>query len=39
MPELPEVETFRRYLLQGNDGAPSILGKRIRDADLLWEGT
>jgi len=39
MPELPEVETFRRYLLQGNDGSPSILGKRIRDAELLWEGT
>ncbi len=39
MPELPEVETFRRHLLQGNSGAPSILGKKIRDADLLWEGT
>jgi formamidopyrimidine-DNA glycosylase len=39
MPELPEVETFRRYLLQGNDGSPSILGKRIRDTELLWEGT
>jgi formamidopyrimidine-DNA glycosylase len=39
MPELPEVETFRRYLLQGNDGSPSILGKRIRDAEILWEGT
>jgi formamidopyrimidine-DNA glycosylase len=39
MPELPEVETFRRYLLQGGDGSPSILGKRIRKADLLWEGT
>ncbi len=39
MPELPEVETFRRYLLQGNSGAPSILGKKILNADLLWEGT
>jgi len=39
MPELPEVETFRRYLLQGNDGSPSILGKKIRDADLLWSGS
>jgi formamidopyrimidine-DNA glycosylase len=39
MPELPEVETFRRYLLQGSDGAPSILGKKIRNAELLWEGT
>ena len=39
MPELPEVETFRRYLLQGESGAPSILGKRVRSAELLWEGT
>jgi len=39
MPELPEVETFRRYLLQGDSGAPSILGKKITDARLLWEGS
>ncbi len=39
MPELPEVETFRRHLLQGELGAPSILGKKIHDADLLWAGT
>lgn len=39
MPELPEVETFRRYLLQGESGAPSILGKKITSAELLWEGT
>ncbi len=39
MPELPEVETFRRYLLQGEAGAPSILGKKISSAELLWEGT
>ena len=39
MPELPEVETFRRYLLQGDAGAPSILGKKITSAELLWEGT
>ena len=39
MPELPEVETFRRYLLQGVSGAPSILGKKISSAELLWEGT
>lgn len=39
MPELPEVETFRRYLLQGESGAPSILGKKISDAELLWEKT
>ena len=39
MPELPEVETFRRFLAQGQDGIPSILGKKIRDVDLLWERT
>lgn len=39
MPELPEVETFRRHLLQGSSEAPSILGKRIKDASLLWERT
>jgi formamidopyrimidine-DNA glycosylase len=39
MPELPEVETFRRYLLQGESGHPSILGKQIKDAELLWERT
>jgi formamidopyrimidine-DNA glycosylase len=39
MPELPEVETFRRHLLQGVAGSPSILGKRIKDAELLWDGT
>jgi len=39
MPELPEVETFRRYLLQGESGSPSILGKKIKDAELLWERT
>jgi formamidopyrimidine-DNA glycosylase len=39
MPELPEVETFRRYLLQGESEAPSILGKKIINAELLWERT
>jgi formamidopyrimidine-DNA glycosylase len=39
MPELPEVETFRRHLLQGSSGAPSILGKKILDAELLWNRT
>lgn len=38
MPELPEVETFRRRLLQGRDCSPSILGKKITGAVLLWEG-
>jgi formamidopyrimidine-DNA glycosylase len=39
MPELPEVETFRRYLLQGEPGSPSILGKKIKNAELLWDRT
>lgn len=39
MPELPEVETFRRFLLQGVSGSPSILGKRIENAEVLWEGS
>ncbi len=39
MPELPEVETFRRYLLRGESGSPSILGKQIKDAELLWNKT
>jgi formamidopyrimidine-DNA glycosylase len=39
MPELPEVETIRRYLLQGNQTSPSILGKKILKADLLWNRT
>ena len=39
MPELPEVETFRRNLEQGRDGFPAILGKTIQDAQILWERT
>lgn len=39
MPELPEVETFRRFLLQGVSEAPSILGKQIENAEVLWEGS
>lgn len=38
MPELPEVETFRRFLIQGNNGSSSVLGKVIQDAEVLWEG-
>ncbi len=38
MPELPEVETFRRFLIQGNNGYSSVLGKVIQDAEVLWEG-
>ena len=32
MPELPEVETIKNELL------PHILGRRIKDVTLLWEG-
>ena len=39
MPELPEVETFRRILLQGVSGSPSILGKTIENAEVLWDGS
>lgn len=39
MPELPEVETFRKQLLQGGNGSPSILGKKIQSAELLWPRT
>lgn len=37
MPELPEVETIRRNLRQGWGETPSILGRRIEGARLLWE--
>ena len=39
MPELPEIETFRRILRDGTAESPSLLGKRIQDARLLWERT
>jgi formamidopyrimidine-DNA glycosylase len=39
MPELPEIETFRRSLRDGTVESPSLLGKRILAARLLWEGT
>jgi formamidopyrimidine-DNA glycosylase len=39
MPELPEIETFRRNLRDGTPEVPSLLGKRIRAARLLWERT
>lgn len=38
MPELPEVETFRRTLLNGYNGVPSLLDKEVESAELLWEG-
>lgn len=39
MPELPEIETFRRNLRDGTTDSPSLLGKRIQEARLLWEGS
>jgi len=43
MPELPEIETFRRIFLYGRahqqDASPPLLGKRIVSAHLLWERT
>ena len=39
MPELPEVETFRRKLLHGADDSPSIMGMKIERVDLLWDRT
>ena len=32
MPELPEVETVK------NDLSPVVLGQRITDVTLVWEG-
>lgn len=34
MPELPEVETFRRQFSQGKE---RLVGRTIRSADVLWE--
>ncbi len=39
MPELPEVETFVRILRDGQDGQKSILGSRIKSAEVLWHKT
>ena len=39
MPELPEVETIASGLRLGGDGFPSILGRRILSASLLWPRT
>jgi formamidopyrimidine-DNA glycosylase len=38
MPELPEVETIINNLTRGIQ-SPSILGRQIGDAELLWERT
>jgi len=39
MPELPEVETIRRRLIQGEAGFPSLLGACISHAQVFWEKT
>jgi formamidopyrimidine-DNA glycosylase len=39
MPELPEVETFRKKFLHGSDESPSLIGKRITGVTLLWDPT
>jgi formamidopyrimidine-DNA glycosylase len=39
MPELPEVETFRRFLKHGTADFSSIMGKQFQGGKLLWEKT
>ncbi|MEA4813003.1 MAG: DNA-formamidopyrimidine glycosylase [Anaerolineaceae bacterium] len=39
MPELPEVETIRRILVNGMEGIPSILGQQVSGASLFWPKT
>jgi formamidopyrimidine-DNA glycosylase len=39
LPELPEVETIRRLLRDGRQDHPSLLGKTIAGAQVLWERT
>lgn len=39
MPELPEVETIAANLRAGTNSNPSLVGRRIRGAQLLWERT
>lgn len=39
MPELPEVETIANGLRQGREGEPSLPGKRIESARVLWART
>ena len=39
MPELPEVETFRLRFLHGTDHIPTLVGKKISGASVLWEKT
>jgi formamidopyrimidine-DNA glycosylase len=39
MPELPEVETIAAGLREASDTRPSLLGKVVQQAHLLWERT
>lgn len=39
MPELPEVETIRRILVNGSEAIPSILGQVVTGASLFWPKT
>lgn len=39
MPELPEVETIVNNLRRGSQAYPSLLGRRIIGAQLLWHKT
>jgi formamidopyrimidine-DNA glycosylase len=39
MPELPEVETIARFLREGGRNGPSILGRQVTSANLLWQRT
>ncbi len=37
MPELPEVESIANRLRKGSDEHPSLVGMRIRSAQVLWQ--
>ncbi len=39
MPELPEVETICNALRNGGRGGASVIGRRVEDSHLLWEGS
>jgi len=36
MPELPEVETIAKYLREGRENTPSLIGFKIEGAEILW---
>ncbi len=37
MPELPEVETIRRFLSLGQGERPAILGRKLQSVEVFWE--